>query len=68
MVAVPTREDKALKWREFSRTLERFGCDVGDIDSNQFKIRREMSDGRVLTAVAGARNPGTDISTEQIRA
>lgn len=67
MVAVPTRSDKSLKWHDFARLLERFDCEVSSIASNQAKIRRQLSDGRVLTAVAGARNLGTEISGRQIR-
>jgi death-on-curing protein len=64
---VPTRSDRSLRWNEFARLLQRFDCDVSSVVSNEAKIRRELPDGRVLTAIAGARNPGTQISAQQIR-
>jgi death-on-curing protein len=67
VVVTPRHENRALKWRELVPLLERFGCEVGDIRSNQAKIRRALPDGRVLTAVAGARNAGTEIDADQIR-
>lgn len=67
IVTVPTRNDKPMKWRDFVRTIERFGCEVGGIDSNQAKIRRDLPDGRCLTAVAGARNAGTEIDAWQVK-
>jgi death-on-curing protein len=66
-VVMPKRHDRTLKWQELVPVLERFGCEVGPIRSNQSKIRRTLSDGRVLTAIAGARNPGTDIDAKQVR-
>jgi death on curing protein len=67
MVEVPTRRDVRLKWHELVRILEQFGCEVGPLQSNQAKIRRVREDGRTLTVVAGARNPGAEIGADQVR-
>jgi len=67
IVSSPQRQDRNLKWQELVPLLERFGCEVGALKSNQSKIRRQMDDGRVLMAVAGAKNMGTEIDANQIR-
>lgn len=68
IVSRPRREDRNLKWRELVSALERFGCEVAPLKSNQAKIRRRLSDGRMLTAVGGATNTGTEIDASQVRA
>jgi len=67
MVHTPATEDRALKWREFTRILERFSCVVDPLVSNQAKIRRSLPDGRMINEVAGARNAGDEISAIQVR-
>lgn len=66
-IKAPDRRDKNLKWRDLRPLLENFGCEVGDIESNQAKIRRTSPDGRPLQVVTGARNQGDEIGSTDVK-
>lgn len=66
-ISTPDQSDRHLQWRELEGILRHFGCRVDPIQHNQTKIHRTMADGCVLSAVAGARNAGAEISKQHIR-